>query len=318
MQNVNVELVAGDLVFPGLGFEGRKIARLSTRSPLVPTCNKNYKPCPRMLNIALTWMFAPKRNTSFSLFGETGTGKTEFWTYICDKLNWPMVIVSVSESLKPESVKSGLVMRNGNTHHELSAAAQAAEMGAMLVLDEMDKGSLDFLAALHPLMEYKGLPLEKQGRVITPHPLFRLVATCQTNGCGDLTGRYQSTSSLDEAVRRRFMWLESKYPAPEVEYEILLAEAPKIKSKVLRMMARFAEHCRNALDADDSSEHRVFSALSTRIMVDWVRMQSLMKDFSIAEVFDIVFLNACELEDKQTFTLLAELAFGEQWLQPAF
>jgi len=313
MSNVNIELVAGELVFPGLGFEGRKVARLKERSPLVPTCNPNYKPCPSMINIALSWMFAPKRNTSFALFGETGTGKTEFWTYICDKLNWPMVIVSVSESLKPESVKSGLSMRNGNTHHELSAAAQAAELGAMLVLDEMDKGSLDFLAALHPLMENKGLPLEKEGRVITPHPLFRLVATCQTNGCGDLSGRYQSTNPLDEAVRRRFMWLQSKYPTADVEYEILTAEAPKLKTKVLRMVARYAETCRLALDADDNADHRVFSALSTRITVDWVRMQTLLKDLTVAEVFDVVFLNACEPEDKQTFTLLGELTFGEQW-----
>jgi cobaltochelatase CobS len=316
MQNVNIELVAGQDVFPGLGFDGKKVARIVERSPLVPKSNPNYKPCPMLLNIALSWLFSPKRNLSFCLFGETGTGKTEFWMYLCDKLNWPMVIVSVSESLKPDSVKSGLTMRDGNTFHELSAAAKAAEMGALLLLDEMDKGSLDFLAALHPLMEYKGLPLEKQGRVITPHPLFRLVGTCQTNGSGDLSGRYQSTNPLDEAVRRRFMWMKAKYPSADIEFDILKNEVPKLNSSVCRSMVRFASTCREALDSEDG-QYRVFAALSTRIMVEWARMLVLLKDSTVCDVFDLVFLNACEPEDQQTFSMLAELAFGDKWNKPA-
>lgn len=318
------EKIDGDILFPGCGLGGVMIPRRVERSALVPTASKHYRPDPALLRQILAWWWMPRRGMSFALFGETGTGKSEFWAYFCDKLNWPMVVIQVSESLRPETVKGGMAMKNGETCFELSAAALAAEQGAFLLLDEMDKGSTDFLAALHPLMEGKPLPIEREGRTIKPHAMFRLGATAQTNGCGDMTGRYQSTSKLDEAVRRRFMWAGVDYVAPEVELEILKDIQPAIPAPLLRKVTRFAHQARLGLKPDSAAAQaavkagdrvdQVFSALSTRVLVEWANMMVAMGPATTpADAFELVFLSSCEDQDREVFSTLAKAAVGDAW-----
>lgn len=61
--------------------------------------------------------------------------------------------------------------------------------GAILLLSEIDLTSPEIAAGLNSVLD--GSPLymaENGGEIIPPHPMFRFVATANTNGGGDDTG----------------------------------------------------------------------------------------------------------------------------------
>lgn len=295
--------------------------------PNVPALNPHYIPNAGSLEVALAWIYQPKRNLSLALYGETGTGKTEFVSYLANRLGFTLHRVSVSESMRPETLKGGTGIKNGETYFQESVVVKAYREGGILLLDELDKGSCDLHAALHPILEGKPLAIEKTGEVVEPHPLFRVIATCQTPGLADFSGRYTSLrGDMDEAVRRRFIWVGFQYPSVLDDVEILGRTAPKIPYTVRLKMSNFAAECRQAMTADAIDmenidlgagiNKNVSSALSTRVLVDWANMCMALRNRPLANVFDLVFANACEAAERQTFIELAELKFGADFNKP--
>ncbi|AEH16305.1 AAA family ATPase [Shewanella baltica] len=310
--SIKVNHVSGSELFPSSAFLATKNLPVFAGMLNVPTVNPNYRVNERNLRIALGWLFGKSRNMSLACFGETGTGKTEFVAFIAAKLGLSLHRVSVSESMRPETLKGNIGIKNGETVFEESVVVKAYREGGILLLDEMDKGSYDLLASLHPILEGKPLAIEKTGEVVNPHPLFRVIATCQTPGIADMTGRYGSISTdMDEAVKRRFIWIGFAYPDVSVDTEIL-GDLTKLPFKIRLIMASFAKTVRDgmATDAMNAGEHHIQSALSTRVLVDWAVLWESLSDFTMREVFDVVFTAASTAEEKTALIELGKLHIG--------
>jgi MoxR-like ATPase len=77
--------------------------------------------------------------------------------------------------------------------------------GAICLLDEADHTRPDYVTTLHALLE-KGstFTVTSTGEVFKRAPGMVFIAAANTNGTGDMTGRYPGTSGLNSALSDRF------------------------------------------------------------------------------------------------------------------
>jgi hypothetical protein len=75
---------------------------------------------------------------------------------------------------------------------------------------------------LQGILEGKGILIKKTGEFVQPIDGFNIVATANTKGKGDETGRYMAATILDDAFLERFpITVEQEYPDIKVETKIL-------------------------------------------------------------------------------------------------
>ena len=72
------------------------------------------------------------------------------------------------------------------------------------------------------ILEGKGYLIKKTGEYVDPAPGFNVIATANTKGKGDDSGRYMAATILDDAFLERFpITVEQEYPSTSVETKIL-------------------------------------------------------------------------------------------------
>ena len=100
--------------------------------------------------------------------------------------------------------------------------------GAILILDELDRGS-NKLMCLQAILEGKPYFNKKTGEVVTPAPGFNIIATANTKGRGSDDGKFMSAQILDEAFLERFaITVEQAYPSAAQEKKIILGKMGKV------------------------------------------------------------------------------------------
>jgi MoxR-like ATPase len=105
---------------------------------------------------------------------------------------------------------------------------KAMEAGAILLIDEIDRGS-NKLMCLQGILEGKPFMIKKTGEVIVPASGFNVIATANTKGQGDENGRFIAATIIDEAFLERFtITLEQPYPSAAVEKRIVKNHMKKI------------------------------------------------------------------------------------------
>jgi MoxR-like ATPase len=82
----------------------------------------------------------------------------------------------------------------------------AYETGGLVLLDEVDNGNPNLLAALNSALS-NGHCVFGSGTVVEKHPAFRVVATANTAGLGPEHG-YIGRNGVDLATRDRFVTVE--------------------------------------------------------------------------------------------------------------
>jgi MoxR-like ATPase len=111
---------------------------------------------------------------------------------------------------------------NGETVFAKGPVIKAMEAGAILLCDELDRGS-NKLMALQGVLEGKPIMIKKTGEIVKPAPGFNVIATSNTKGRGSEDGRYIAASIIDEAFLERFtITVEQPYPSEAVERKIIM------------------------------------------------------------------------------------------------
>ncbi|WP_288986059.1 AAA family ATPase [uncultured Pseudoalteromonas sp.] len=327
------EVDAGEVFYPHVPKGVIKVLRPKHRHPKCIKANPSYIPQRDVLRPLLAWWCANTRKLSMFMFGETGTGKTEMLLWFADRLNWPVTLTSVNESLRPEKVQGSYILYGDKTPYRYGSLAKAMKYGWVQIMDECDKGSGDLLSKLHTPAEYKPWELDDTGEIIEPHTNFRFCATGNTNGGGDMTGRYHTSQRLDEAFRRRFAFIECDYPSEAIEDSIISASYPSISKKTRHKMVKLAKEMRqalrapqleaNALTPEELSKlqlptERLSCAFSTRVLVAWADYMNIFgaKSVPIKESFDFVFGNSLDDDDRPAVMSICQRIFGESFNQP--
>jgi cobaltochelatase CobS len=162
-----------------------------------------------------------------------------------------------------------------------------------LVLDEYDAGRPDVMFVIQRILEADGkLTLLDQNRVISPHPQFRLFATANTVGLGNLNGLYHGVQRLNHAQIDRWNIVVSlDHLPPQAEAEIVAARVPDADRDLIASMVAVANLTRAGFRVGDLS-----TLMSPRTVITWAENVTIFGDVGVA--FRLSFVNKCDDEEK--------------------
>jgi hypothetical protein len=218
-----------------------------------------------MRNIVSSKMFYPVFVTGLS-----GNGKTLMVEQVCAELNRECIRVNISVETDETDLLGGPTLVNGNVVNRDGPVLQAMKKGAILLIDEVDRGS-NKLMCLQGIMEGKPHYNKKSGEMVYPKAGFNIIATANTKGRGSDEGKYLS-QILDDAFLERFpITVEQEYPDVKTEKKIL---TPLIKDKeFVEHLAQWADVVRQAYDNGATDE-----IISTRRLVHIARAFEIFGD----------------------------------------
>jgi len=163
--------------------------------------------------------------------GLSGNGKTMMIEQVCANLKREYVRVQITPETDEDDLIGGFRLLNGETVFAKGPVIKAMEAGAILLIDEIDRGS-NKLMCLQGILEGKPFLIKKTGEVITPKPGFNVIATANTKGQGDEQGRFIAATIIDEAFLERFtITLEQPYATAAVEKRIVNNHMTKFGAK---------------------------------------------------------------------------------------
>ena len=153
--------------------------------------------------------------------GLSGNGKTMMVEQACATLRREYIRVNISPETSEDDLIGGFRLIDGETKWFDGPVIQAMKAGAVLCLDEIDRGS-NKLMCLQAILEGKPYLIKKTGEYVEPAYGFNIVATANTKGKGDESDRFMAATILDDAFLERFpITVEQEYPDTKVETRIL-------------------------------------------------------------------------------------------------
>jgi MoxR-like ATPase len=152
--------------------------------------------------------------------GLSGNGKTLMVEQVCASMRRECIRVNISIETDETDLIGGPTLIDGNIVNRDGPVIIAMKRGAVLLIDEVDRGS-NKLMCLQGILEGKPYFNKKSGEYVHPAPGFNIVATANTKGRGSEEGRYLS-QILDDAFLERFpITVEQDYPDVKTEKKIL-------------------------------------------------------------------------------------------------
>ena len=152
------------------------------------------------------------------LYGPTGCGKTTLIKQLAARLNYPTFEVTGHGRLEFADLCGHISLQKGSMAYKYGPLPLAMRYGGILLINEADLLSPEVAVGLNGVLD--GAPLclpENGGEVISPHEMFRIACTANTNGGGDDTGLYQGTVRQNLALLEGTWPAKSRYPTPETE-----------------------------------------------------------------------------------------------------
>ena len=161
--------------------------------------------------------------------GLSGNGKTTMVEQVCADLGRECVRVNVSVETDEDDLIGGNTLIDGNIVYREGPVLLAMKQGAVLLIDECDRGS-NKLMCLQAILEGKPYFNKKTGEVVHPADGFNIIATANTKGRGTDDGRFIAAQILDEAFLERFaITVEQEFPGVKVEKEIIMNKMKELK-----------------------------------------------------------------------------------------
>jgi cobaltochelatase CobS len=212
-------------------------------------------------------LHAISSNEIMWLYGESGCGKSEFWKQVAARLNMPFTRLNLDGELTRADVLGVnrlLPDENGNTMMRFveGILPRAMKSPGILLLDEFDLGSPEFMPILQPVLEGEPLVLlEDGGRVVRPHPLFRIAITGNTIGLGSENMMYLNAHEQSAATRDRIAaFVQMPYLPADKEFGVVMARVPDADGGFVKKVIQLANKVREGYRMNELSA--VFSTRS--------------------------------------------------------
>ena len=289
-----------------------RVAVLKERSEHVPAVDAVYKFNPQV-TAAILAGFAHNRRVAIQ--GRHGSGKSTHIEQVAARLNWPCLRLNLDGHItRPDLLgKNVITLRDGKqvTDFEEGLLPWAIQQPMALILDEYDAGRPEILFVIQRLLERDGqLVMPDQNRVITPHPFFRIFATMNTVGLGNLSGLYHGTQLLNHAQLDRWNIMATlDYLKADDEMAIVTARVAEFASpdrqSLLRQMVALAELTREGFATGELS-----SLMSPRTVISWA--ENVLVFHSLDLAFALSFLNRCEEPERIIVAEYFQRCFGRE------
>ena len=202
--------------------------------------------------------------------GLSGNGKTLMVEQVCADLGRECIRVNVSIETDESDLLGGPTLVNGNVVNRDGPVLAAMKRGAVLLIDEVDRGS-NKLMCLQGILEGKPYYNKKSGEMVHPKNGFTVIATANTKGRGSEEGKYLS-QILDDAFLERFpITVEQEYPDAKTEKKIL---SPLIDDQqFVELLIQWADIVRQSFN-----QGAVDELISTRRLVHISKAYKIFKD----------------------------------------
>jgi cobaltochelatase CobS len=280
-----------------------QVPAFSQSSEHVPEVDAAYRFNPE---VTLAILAGFTHNRRVLLQGLHGTGKSTHIEQVAARLNWPCVRVNLDGHVSRLDLvgKDAIVLRDGKqvTEFQAGIVPWALLKPIALIFDEYDAGRPDVMFVIQRLLERDGrFTLLDQNKVLHPHTGFRLFATANTVGLGNLNGLYHGTQVLNHAQIDRWNIVATlNYLAAEEEVNIVLARVPEMNheegQKLVQSMVALAALTRKGFEVGDLS-----TLMSPRTVMTWAENLQIFPDLKLA--FRLSFLNKC---DEVEWPIIAE------------
>lgn len=315
-----VDLDAG-LVFSGQP-SGRMVKGFDRPSAQTPALDPDYRFHDAMRDVVV-WFLDP--TDPLYIFGPTGSGKTSLVRQLAARLNYPVFEVTGHGRLEFDDLAGHLSVENGSMTFQYGPLALAMRHGGLFLLNEIDLLDPATAVGLNGVLDGAPLSLPMNGgEIIPPHPMFRFVATANTNGADDDSGLYQGVLRQNLAFMDRFRLCWIGYPDPETELAILARMAGSLPDGIRFAMVDYANHVRRLfLHESDNGAPSIEITFSTRTLIRWALLTLTFQPLAHRGLQPIVYALDRALAyraSRPTRALLHELAqrsFGPEPPQPA-
>ena len=270
------------------------VPAFSERDEHVPEVDAVYR---FKADVTLAILAGFTQNRRVMVQGLHGTGKSTHIEQVAARLNWPCVRVNLDGHISRLDLvgKDAVVLRDGKqvTEFQPGIVPWALQRPVALVFDEYDAGRPDVMFVIQRLLERDGkFTLMDQNRVLTPHPFFRLFATANTVGLGNLNGLYHGAQRLNHAQIDRWDIVAAlNYLSAEEEVAIVRARVPRLNgdagTALVASMVAVAALTRKGFAAGDLS-----TLMSPRTVISWAENIEIFRDPALA--FRLSFANKCD------------------------
>jgi MoxR-like ATPase len=219
-----------------------------------------------------------KSQTFYPVFitGLSGNGKTTMVEQVAAKLKRECIRVNISIETDEDDLIGGNTLHDGNVIYREGPVLMAMRRGAVLLIDEIDRGS-NKLMCLQSILEGKPFFNKKTGEMVYPEKGFTIIATANTKGRGTEDGRFIAAQILDEAFLERFpITVEQEYPSAAVEKKIVNNKMEfygRVDTDFAEKLVNWAEIIRKTF-----VEGGVDEIVSTRRLVNIVQAYSIFED----------------------------------------
>ena len=208
--------------------------------------------------------------------GLSGNGKTMMVEQSCAKLGREYIRVQITPETDEDDLIGGFRLLDGDTVFNKGPVVKAMERGAVLLIDEIDRGS-NKIMCLQGVLEGKPVMIKKTGEVVKPAEGFNVIATANTKGQGSDDGRFVSAAIIDEAFLERFIiTMEQPYPNVSTERKIVSKHMDKYScsdSSFTETLVTWAETIRKTFEDGGVDE-----TISTRRLCHIVQTYSIFND----------------------------------------
>jgi cobaltochelatase CobS len=271
-----------------------QVSAMSEPSEHVPEMDTAYRFNPE---VTLALLAGFEHNRRVLVQGMHGTGKSTHIEQVAARLNWPCVRVNLDGHISRLDLvgRDAVVLRDGQqvTEFQEGIVPWALQRPMALIFDEYDAGRPDVMFVIQRILERDGqFTLLDQNRVIRPHPHFRLFATSNTLGLGNLNGMYHGAQRLNHAQLDRWNVVAAlNYLSAEEEMAIVAARVPALAGPkhqaLLRSMVAVADLTRKGFAIGDVS-----AVMSPRTVMSWAENIEIFNDPGLA--FRMSFVHKCD------------------------
>ena len=238
-----------------------------------------------------------EHNRRVMIQGFHGTGKSTHIEQIAARLNWPCVRINLDSHISRIDLlgKDAIKLNDGKqiTEFQEGLLPWSIQNPVALVFDEYDAGRPDVMFVIQRILEVDGkLTLLDQNQILEPHNSFRLFATTNTVGLGDMTGLYHGTQQINQGQMDRWHILSTlNYLEPNQEYKVVMSKLGNLKGaknqEIIKNMIKVANLTRSGFANGDIS-----TLMSPRTVISWGQNFKIFKD--IVTSFQLTFLNKCD------------------------
>ncbi|MES3014797.1 MAG: AAA family ATPase [Pseudomonadota bacterium] len=289
-----------------------KVPAFSERDEHVPEIDSVYRFNPA---VTLAILAGFTRDRRVMVQGLHGTGKSTHIEQVAARLNWPCVRVNLDGHISRLDLvgKDAVVLRDGQqvTEFQEGIVPWALQRPVALIFDEYDAGRPDVMFVIQRILERDGqFTLMDQSKVLKPHPFFRLFATANTVGLGNLNGLYHGAQRLNHAQIDRWNIVASlNYLPHDEEVAIVQARVPSLTNDagtaLVQQMVAVADLTRKGFAAGDLS-----TLMSPRTVITWAENLEIFNDAALA--FRLSFVNKCDEAERPTVAEYFQRCFDRE------